>query len=466
MLTLDGATQSVNRWRHLVAAVMLSVAVIAIASFGAAEAQNGDAPTGETPADQVYALGEVVELQIVAQDPNGLPLMFQANGLPDGLIVDSGSGLISGAPAAVGVFTVDVVVSNGAHFTRLAFVITVSNDSIGLTPTPTPTLTVGVTGTATPTAVTGTPIPQVSPTPVPPTPTLVPPTPEPATPTPDSIGPSPVPVVPSATSVAPTPTPPPPSATATAPATVPATPLATATPTSEAAVVAPTDGSDTEEPTAPPASPSPADPNDETQVRMAAVVDGVPVEIFYAPAREMTQGKTEPVTVLAREIRTAPAPTPELPSDEGNFVASPVDIPELVEVRLRAASDADAEISPADSQRVRLRAAGDDNVLQWIHVFLVRPETVGEVPLILELLDSDDVTIDFFRTEITVSVASRPWYQSLWDLIWGPISWFVGASGSLLALGAAIRKWRKDRQPPDPIDLREPAEQTPSPMAP
>jgi len=62
--------------------------------------------------DQV---GVPVSLQVVATDYAGSTLSYSATGLPAGLSIDPGSGLISGTPLSAGSFAATVVASDGVH---------------------------------------------------------------------------------------------------------------------------------------------------------------------------------------------------------------------------------------------------------------------------------------------------------------------------------------------------------------
>jgi len=66
-------------------------------------------------AKQHAQAGVPVSLQIVATDYAGSTLSYSASGLPTGLSIDPGSGLISGTPQAAGSFTSTVVASDGVH---------------------------------------------------------------------------------------------------------------------------------------------------------------------------------------------------------------------------------------------------------------------------------------------------------------------------------------------------------------
>ena len=69
-------------------------------------------PTVDNPGDQVSTLGDAGNLQIQASDSDGDTLTYSATGLPDGLVIDAGTGLISGDTLAVGAFAVEVSVDD------------------------------------------------------------------------------------------------------------------------------------------------------------------------------------------------------------------------------------------------------------------------------------------------------------------------------------------------------------------
>ena len=53
-------------------------------------------PTITSPGDQTYTEGDTVSLPIIASDPDGDTLTYSASGLPTGLSINSGTGVISG----------------------------------------------------------------------------------------------------------------------------------------------------------------------------------------------------------------------------------------------------------------------------------------------------------------------------------------------------------------------------------
>jgi cyanophycinase-like exopeptidase len=85
------------------------------------------APEMTTPDDQHNAEGDVVSLPIDASDPNGLPLTFDALGLPAGLSIDHTTGVISGTidyqagETLNGAYQVTVLVDDGQGGSSVTF---------------------------------------------------------------------------------------------------------------------------------------------------------------------------------------------------------------------------------------------------------------------------------------------------------------------------------------------------------
>ena len=69
------------------------------------------APTITNPGSRTTAVNATVSLQVVASDPNGDVLTFSAVGLPTGLSINAGSGLISGTVASSAAATNSVIVT-------------------------------------------------------------------------------------------------------------------------------------------------------------------------------------------------------------------------------------------------------------------------------------------------------------------------------------------------------------------
>jgi len=105
------------------------------------------APVVTNPGNQTTSVGKSVALQISASDPDGTPITYSASGLPAGLQLTTGTGLIAGAPTTAGTSTVTVTASDGVLRTTVTFTWTVS----GTTPTaPVPVSPAGTITTSTP----------------------------------------------------------------------------------------------------------------------------------------------------------------------------------------------------------------------------------------------------------------------------------------------------------------------------
>jgi YVTN family beta-propeller protein len=70
------------------------------------------APTIATPAPQSSTQGQAVTLALQASDPDGDALTYSASGLPAGLAIGSGNGVISGTPSSSGSHSVGVTVQD------------------------------------------------------------------------------------------------------------------------------------------------------------------------------------------------------------------------------------------------------------------------------------------------------------------------------------------------------------------
>ena len=69
-------------------------------------------PTLLNPGSMTTVVGQRVNVQLSASDPNGLGLTYSVNGLPPGVGLLVGTGTISGVPDVPGVYNVTVSVSN------------------------------------------------------------------------------------------------------------------------------------------------------------------------------------------------------------------------------------------------------------------------------------------------------------------------------------------------------------------
>ncbi|MBO6574116.1 MAG: DUF1929 domain-containing protein [Rhodothermales bacterium] len=92
---------------------------------------NGS-PALANPGDQQDPVGTAVNLQLQAADPENEPLTFSASGLPDGLLLDTQTGMISGILATPGTFTVSAAVTDGTGLESVTFVWTVDSNTAPL----------------------------------------------------------------------------------------------------------------------------------------------------------------------------------------------------------------------------------------------------------------------------------------------------------------------------------------------
>jgi len=101
--------------------------VAKIVRIGSAAAANlAITPTLLNPGTQTTQYGSVVNLSLIATDPNGDALTFSATGLPAGLSLNSASGQITGTPTAAGAYDVVVTVTDGVNVASVSFVWTVA----------------------------------------------------------------------------------------------------------------------------------------------------------------------------------------------------------------------------------------------------------------------------------------------------------------------------------------------------
>ena len=88
-----------------------------------------DAPTVTNPGNQSSVEGALVSVQVVAADVDGDVLSYAASGLPNGVSIDTSSGLISGTISftAAGSHTVTVTVSDATSTATTGFTWAVTN---------------------------------------------------------------------------------------------------------------------------------------------------------------------------------------------------------------------------------------------------------------------------------------------------------------------------------------------------
>ncbi len=72
------------------------------------------------PKDQRNQIAEIVELKIIANDPDGENITFRAEGLPDGISINA-SGVMSGKTIRAGNYTSVVEVSDSIHTSKISF---------------------------------------------------------------------------------------------------------------------------------------------------------------------------------------------------------------------------------------------------------------------------------------------------------------------------------------------------------
>ena len=75
------------------------------------------APTIKSMGGMKHDLGESVNINIVAGDPDGDALTYTATGLPDGLMLNAASGVITGTPTQIGVYATTITVDDSTQGT-------------------------------------------------------------------------------------------------------------------------------------------------------------------------------------------------------------------------------------------------------------------------------------------------------------------------------------------------------------
>ena len=82
---------------------------------------NQGVPVITNPGNKTNFVGDIINLPIIAGDPNSDPLTYSATGLPAGLTINSTTGVITGTFGAGGTSTVTVSVSDGLATTSTTF---------------------------------------------------------------------------------------------------------------------------------------------------------------------------------------------------------------------------------------------------------------------------------------------------------------------------------------------------------
>ena len=83
------------------------------------------APVLAAIANQSTAVGTAVSLQLAGSDPDGGTLTYTATGLPAGLVLASGTGMIAGTPTTGGTYSVTATVSDGTLTASRTFTWTI-----------------------------------------------------------------------------------------------------------------------------------------------------------------------------------------------------------------------------------------------------------------------------------------------------------------------------------------------------
>ena len=103
-----------------------------------AEPNVNNAPTLNNPGNQTGTVGNGLNLQLTATDPDGDNLTYGTSGLPNGLNLNSGNGSISGTPTTAGVSNVTITVNDGnGGNDSVSFSWTITDDSPPPPPPPT-----------------------------------------------------------------------------------------------------------------------------------------------------------------------------------------------------------------------------------------------------------------------------------------------------------------------------------------
>jgi Ca2+-binding RTX toxin-like protein len=118
---------------------MATVMATRSATIGAFEAPplSNQPPVVTNPGNQTSVVGTNVNLAVSASDPNGNTLSYSATGLPAGLSINAGTGVVSGTLSTAGTSNVTVTVGDGQGGTAsTGFIWTVTSSGPSTGPAP------------------------------------------------------------------------------------------------------------------------------------------------------------------------------------------------------------------------------------------------------------------------------------------------------------------------------------------
>ncbi len=125
---ISGTLSAVSAGNYTVEVTVSDGSLTDVQSFSWLVNDVNQPPSITTPGNQVNQLSDSVNLPIQASDADGDNLTFSASGLPDGLSIDTGTGVISGTVTTAAVFNVTVGVDDGNGGTdSVAFTWTVND---------------------------------------------------------------------------------------------------------------------------------------------------------------------------------------------------------------------------------------------------------------------------------------------------------------------------------------------------
>jgi regulation of enolase protein 1 (concanavalin A-like superfamily) len=105
------------------------------------EVTNNGSPVLTNPGNRTNTVGQVVKLQLVGSDPEGLGVTFGATNLPPGLLLTNSTGSIDGTPTTAGSYNVTVSVSDGVSSVSQSFTWTIQPATVSDTTAPNVTIT-------------------------------------------------------------------------------------------------------------------------------------------------------------------------------------------------------------------------------------------------------------------------------------------------------------------------------------